>query len=183
MEMWQDYARRTRTLHGYDLAGVGDPTSLTPSEVERTWIIASRISREECVRLVNRAANAPWACVAVDAHLADADPAQRSGLFDRAAALYWRFTTPHEAGLGVAKIHKVLHIKRPSFYPVLDRLIRGLYRVPARAWANQLPGARRGDSVTFWAAIRADLIDPDNTSAISLVSHDIAGRTSYGTHG
>ena len=117
MEIWQDYARRTRTLHGYDLAGTGDPAILTASEVERTWIIASRISRKECVRLVNRAAGAPWAFVAVDADLADADPSRRGGLFDQAAALYWHFTTPHEAGLGPAKIHKVLHVKRPSVYP------------------------------------------------------------------
>ena len=100
MEIWQDYARRTRTLHGYDLAGTGDPAILTASEVERTRIIASRISRKECVRLVNRAAEAPWALVAVDADLADADPSRRGGLFDQAAALYWHFTTPHEAGLG-----------------------------------------------------------------------------------
>jgi len=168
MEIWQDYARRTRTLHGYDLAGTGDPAILTASEVERTRIIASRISRKECVRLVNRAAEAPWALVAVDADLADADPSRRGGLFDQAAALYWHFTTPHEAGLGPAKIHKVLHVKRPSVYPVLDRLIRRLYRAQARAWVSQLPDVRPGDSVTFWAAIRADLIHPDNNSAMSL---------------
>lgn len=152
MEIWQDYARRTRTLHGYDLAGTGDPAILTASEVKRTRIIASRISRKECVRLVNRAAEAPWAFVAVDADLADADPSQRGGLFDQAAALYWHFTTPHEAGLGPAKIHKVLHLKRPSVYPVLDRLIRRLYRAQARAWVSQLPDVRPGDTVTFWAA-------------------------------
>ena len=168
MEIWQDYSRRTRTLHGYDLAGTGDPAILTASEVERTRIIASRISRKECVRLVNRAAEAPWAFVAVDADLADADPSRRGGLFDQAAALYWHFTTPHEAGLGPAKIHKVLHVKRPSVYPVLDRLIRRLYRAQARAWVGQLPDVRPGESVTFWAAIRADLIDPDNNSAMSL---------------
>jgi len=45
-------------------------------------------------------------------------------LFDNAAALYWHFTTPHQAGIGPAKIHKPLHVKRPWFYPVLDQLVR-----------------------------------------------------------
>jgi hypothetical protein len=62
----------------------------------------------------------------------------------------------------------VLHVKRPSVYPVLDRLIRGLYHAQARAWVSELPDVRPGDSVTFWAAIRADLIHPDNNSAMSL---------------
>lgn len=71
-------------------------------------------------------------------------------------------------GLGPAKIHKVLHVKRPLVYPVLDRLIRRLYRVQARNWIDQLPDAHPGDSVTFWAAIREDLIDAGNNSAIPL---------------
>jgi hypothetical protein len=105
--------------------------------------------------------------VATDADLADADPSQRDGLFNKAASLYWHFTTPHEAGLGPAKVHKVLHIKRPCFYPVLDQLVRRLYRAQARAWVSQLPDARPGDSVTFWAAIREDLIHSGNSSAIA----------------
>jgi hypothetical protein len=72
---------------------------LTEAEVERTWIVASRISRKECMRLISRASDAAWACVAVDAELANADPLVRGGLFDKAAALYWHFTTPHEAGV------------------------------------------------------------------------------------
>jgi Family of unknown function (DUF6308) len=168
LEIWQGYADRARTLHGYDLADTGNPAALTEGEVARTRIIASRVSRDECARLLKRAANAPWGCVSIEADLAFADPAWRGGLFDNAATLYWHFTTPHEAGLGPAKIHKVLHVKRPRVYPVLDRLVRRLYRAQARTWVSQLPDARPGDSVTFWAAIRADLIDEDNDSALSL---------------
>ena len=111
----------------------------------------------------------------MEADLASADPAQRGGLFDKAAALYWHFTIPHNAGIGPAKIHKVLHVKRPQFYPVLDRLVRRLYRVQARTWINQIPDTRRGDSVTFWAVIRDDLIDRDNNSALQI--HRDALRT------
>ena len=168
MEIWQGYASRTRTLREYDLASSGNPAILTEAEVARTRIIRSRISRKECAHLLERAADAPWSCVGSEAGLASADPAGRGGLFDKAAALYWHFTTPREKGIGPAKIHKVLHVKRPRLYPVLDRLVRRLYRVKARAWVNQFPDAHTGDSVTFWAAIREDLVNEENVSALSL---------------
>jgi uncharacterized protein DUF6308 len=166
MTIWRGYAGRTRTLNNYDLAGQGNPGILTEGDVARTRIIASRISRDECERLLKRADGAPWDCVSAEADLAAADPARRGGLFDQAAALYWHFTVPHEAGLGPAKIHKVLHVKRPGVYPVLDRLVRRLYRVQARKFTGLIPGARPGGSVTFWAAIREDLIDAGNHSAV-----------------
>jgi hypothetical protein len=156
-----------RTLREYDLAGAGDPAVLVASEVERTWIIASRITRREGAWFLRRAADAPWGGVSADADLACADPAGRGDLFDNAAALYWHFTTPHQPGIGPAKIHKVLHVKRPRLYPVLDRLVRRLYRAQAREWVNRIPDTRPGDSVTFWAAIRHDLTDEDNRSVLS----------------
>jgi len=166
IEIWQGYASRTRTLHEYDLADAGDPAILVESEVARTRIIASRVSRKECAFLLQRAVDAPWGCVSGDADLTSTDPAHRGGLFDNAAALYWHFTTPHQAGIGAAKIHKMLHVKRPWLYPVLDQLVRSLYRAQARAWVSRIPGTRPGDSVTFWAAIRQDLVDGDNRSAL-----------------
>jgi hypothetical protein len=168
MEIWQGYSGRSRTLLGYDLAGTGDPVTLTQDEVKRTRIIASRVTNEECARFLKRARNAPWGDVSTDSDLACADPAWRGGIFDKAAALYWHFTAPHEVGIGPAMVHKVLHLKRPLLYPVLDRLVRRLYRTQAKAWVNELPDTRPGDSVTFWAAIRADLVDLGNSSALSL---------------
>jgi Family of unknown function (DUF6308) len=167
-DIWRQYARRTRTLHGYDLAGTGDQASLTRAEVARSRIIASRISNDECGRLLRRSQSAPWASVSMDMDLAQADPVRRGGPFDNAAALYWHFTTPHERGIGMAKIHKVLHLKRPQLYPVLDRLVRRLYSAQASVWVDVIPGARREDAVTFWAAIRADLIDEDNRAALEV---------------
>jgi hypothetical protein len=165
-EIWRGYASRTRTLCEYDLAGTGDPAILVAGEVARTRIIASRVTRQEDEWFIRRAADAPWA-VSADGDLACADPYRRGGLFDNAAALYWHFTTPHRTGIGPAKIHKVLHVKRPALYPVLDRLVRRLYRAHARSWVNRIPDTEPGDSVTFWAAIRDDLADEDNQSALS----------------
>jgi hypothetical protein len=75
--IWRNYAGRTRTLTSGDL-GV-----LTEGEVARTRIIASRISRDQCERLLRIAADAPWGCVSAEADLADADPARRDGLLTK----------------------------------------------------------------------------------------------------
>lgn len=166
IQIWRSYARRTRTLREYDLAGAGDPAILIACEVARTRIIASRVTRREGAWFLQRAADAPWGCVSAGADLVCADPAVRGSLFDGAAALYWHFTTPHQAGIGPAKIHKVLHVKRPELYPVLDRLVRRLYRAQARTWVDRISDTRPGDSVTFWAAIRQDLTDEKNRSAL-----------------
>jgi hypothetical protein len=63
LRIWQDYASRTRTLREYDLADPGNPAILTEDEVTRTRIIASRVTREECARLLRRATDAPWSGV------------------------------------------------------------------------------------------------------------------------
>src|SRR5207245_87284 len=155
--IWRDYSGRTKTLDRYDLAPAGDPGLLADDEIRRTWIVASRISADERARLVIRAATAPWHDVPADSELAAADPAERDGLFDKAAMLYHHFAVPHQRGIGRSKIHKVLHLKRRGLYPVLDRNLVRLYKARAREWVDVIPGAAAGDSVTYWAASRSDL--------------------------
>jgi Family of unknown function (DUF6308) len=128
--------------------------------------VASRISEEERTRLVVRAATAPWHDVPAGSELAAANPAERDGPFDKAAALYYHFAVPHERGIGRSKIHKVLHLKRPCLYPLLDRNLVHLYKVRARDWIDVIPGAAAGDSVTYWAAIRADLTAQRNSAEL-----------------
>ena len=132
MATWRDYSRRARTLDQYDLAPNGDPDVLLDDEVRRTRIVASRISEDERTRLAIRAATAPWHMIPADSDLVAADPAERGGLFDNAAALYYHFAVPHQHGLGRSKIHKVLHFKRRGLHPVLDRNLVRLYRARAR---------------------------------------------------
>jgi hypothetical protein len=99
--------------------------------------------------------------------LAAANPAERDAPFDKAAALYHHFAVPHERGIGRSKIHKVLHLKRPCLYPVLDRNLVHLYKARARDWIDVILGAAAGDSITYWAAIRADLIDQRNSAELA----------------
>ncbi|MCA1702676.1 MAG: DUF6308 family protein [Actinobacteria bacterium] len=64
-----------------------------------------------------------WHLVPADARLADADP--EGDLYWRAAELYGHFTTLH--GVGDAIASKLLHLKRPAVFPILDALIREAY--------------------------------------------------------
>ncbi len=111
--------------------------------------------------MVKRAASAPWGCVPVNADLVDADPAEPEGLFADAVRLYWSFTSPQRIkGVAVAKVHKVLHPKRPGLYPILDQRLKRLYRPGAAAWAGRLShlgAVTLADSPPYWAAFRDDL--------------------------
>jgi Family of unknown function (DUF6308) len=164
MPIWRAYARLYGgTIRGYDLREPGDPNVLTPDEAWCSRIIGSRMSRRERDEFVERAAEAgcPWGEVRADADLADADPAATGGDFDHAADLYWFFTSPDRIrGVRVAKLHKVLHVKRPGLYPILDKQVRNLYQVHAMPWVGELARLRVTikDSPPYWAAIRDDLV-------------------------
>jgi hypothetical protein len=150
------------TLHGYDFGLPGDPNRLTADEAYRSRRINSRITRAESEQLAQRALDAAWHEVPEGADLADADPAVASGLFTKMARLYWHFTWPEQIhGIRVAKVHKVLHPKRPALYPLLDAQLKRLYAPQAAAWLNQLEHLEdltTSDSPPYWAAIRDDLV-------------------------
>jgi Family of unknown function (DUF6308) len=97
-----------------------------PAQPASPRIINSRLTHSERDQVVGRAACAPWASVQAGADLADADPAAPAGLFASTAKLYWAFTWPERiSGVAVAKVHKILHLKRPGLYPILDERIGG----------------------------------------------------------
>jgi hypothetical protein len=165
MSIWRGYGRRT--LDRYDLPGSGRSDVLTPAEAWRTRVVHSRLTRGEQTRLLARADTAPWSDVPADAELLNADPNEQGGLFHAAANLYWHFSNPRMPGFGPPKLHKVLHVKRPKFYPVVDTRIQLLYRQQALAWARRLarvmPQASAGGSIPIWAAFRDDLVENATT--------------------
>jgi hypothetical protein len=159
------YARRySGTVARYDLGGSGDVDVLTVDEVTRTRIIASRISATEGDWFVERGRCAPWSNVPADADLADADPSECDGLYAATIALYDHFRTAAPKGVAIAKIHKVLHLKRPGLIPILDSRLLTVYAAAAAQAARRHEhlGARRLN----WAAIREDLIDESNAQAL-----------------
>lgn len=163
LPMWRQYARDyPGTIRGYDFGGLGDPNFLTEAEAWRSRIINSRLTRGECGQVVRRALSAPWGSVPVGADLADADPSESGGLFADAAGLYWSFTWPERiSGVATAKVHKILHLKRPGLYPILDGRVKSLYRPCAAAWTGRLShlgGTTLADSPPYWSAFRDDLV-------------------------
>jgi hypothetical protein len=163
MPMWRYYAENHRTtIRDYDLPGPGSPGELTAEEAWRSRIIGSRLTYAERDQVVDRAADAPWAGVSAGADLADADPATPGGPFAAAASLYWRFTWPERIhGVRAAKVHKILHVKRPALYPILDGSLSALYRPFASDWLKPLSylgELTTDDSPPYWASFRADLV-------------------------
>lgn len=163
LTMWRQYARNyPRTIRDYDFGAPGDPHVLTEAEAWRSRIINSRLTRSECGQVVRRALAAPWGSVPVGADLADADPYKPDGLVADAARLYWSFTWPERIpGVAVAKVHKILHLKRPGLYPILDQRVKRLYRPRAAQWVGRLShlgGTTLADSPPYWSAFRDDLV-------------------------
>jgi hypothetical protein len=148
--------RYSATLIQYDLAAQEDPFALTCDEVRRTRKIASRISDRERDWFLERGQSAPWTHVDPHADLGDADPGQEGGVYDRADALYQHFRTDAPRNVNMAKISKVLHLKRPALVPLLDSHLERTYRRLARQAALRYPA--RAYSRLYWAAIRDDLL-------------------------
>ncbi|MDX6254089.1 MAG: hypothetical protein QOJ11_423 [Frankiales bacterium] len=154
----------------FDLVGPGDPLSLTIEEVRRTRKVNSRITMAETGWFVELGRSAPWAAVPADASLPDADPGTVGALYDAALALYEHFSR-HESkpkGVAVAKVSKVLHVKRPALIPILDSRLERRYRVAAAAAGRRYTDQRANHKRLYWAAIRDDLVDPANAEVLRL---------------
>ena len=148
--------RYSATLIRYDLAAQDDPFSLSRDEVRRTRKIASRISDRELAWFLERGQSAPFTHVDPDADLGDADPGHEGGLYDRADALFEHFRSDAPRNVNMAKISKVLHLKRSALVPLLDSHLERRYRRLARQAALSYPA--RGYNRLYWAAIRDDLL-------------------------
>jgi hypothetical protein len=151
MERLERYPSRTPAI--YDYPGPGDPSVITFDEIARTRAVSSRISAAQGDWFIALARTAPW--TPIDGDLRDADPAESAGLYDSMLHLYDHFAGAAPKGVNMAKISKMLHLKRPKQFPILDsRLVRSYGEAAARAAATY---GSRGNKRMYWAAIRSDL--------------------------
>lgn len=149
------------TVRYYDSAGATHPERstaqrITLGDLGRITLMNPKVSGPEAAALLGlEVAEDLWAAVPPDADLADADPAATGGLYDAASAL-------HDAhrlrGVSLGKIGKLLHLKRPALFPVLDRELRWLYDTRATEQAQRPELAFRGYKRVYWEAVRADLV-------------------------
>jgi hypothetical protein len=108
----------------------------------------------------------------VDAFLEPVDD-DRDGADLDANALFDHFTEPAEPRIAYGKISKVLHLKRPHLYPILDSQLRAAYRRPAKAAAQRYQQHRPRVRWSYWAAIRDDAINPANVEALRTVRTEL----------
>jgi hypothetical protein len=145
------YPPRTPAI--YDYPGPGEPSMITFDEIARTRAVSSRISTVEGDWFIALARTAPW--TSSDADLRDADPGEPGGLYDSMLHLYGHFAAAPPKGVNTAKISKVLHLKRPKQFPILDSRLVRIYREAATHEAATYTS--RGSRRMYWAAIRSDL--------------------------
>ncbi|UPK73168.1 flavoprotein [Nocardioidaceae bacterium SCSIO 66511] len=143
-----------RTLRSYDHGGVIHNNRVTSEDVAKTRVFGSRISNAQAEYFVNRGMELAelWERLPPESSLLDADPAVTGGLYDAAAELFNAFVC---AGIRWGKVSKVLHLKRPDLFPVLDSTMARVYRYDAELAAQEYP--QRGKRRLYWAAIRNDL--------------------------
>ncbi|WP_225623912.1 DUF6308 family protein [Rhodococcus rhodochrous] len=134
------------TVARYDLPGPGALKEITADEIARTHKVRSRISHAQLDWFIRTAVDAPWAAAPIQAQLVEADPNISGELYDRAEALYDHFRTAAPRRVGVAKISKVLHLKRPGLFPILDSKVRWV-RSRWRRRSSWALSASRGDAM------------------------------------
>lgn len=150
------------TVRWYDFGGASDTPpevvdAVTLLDLGRMTAMNPDVTGQDAVALLERDVDPSlWRAVPPTADLADADPAKEGGLFDAANRLYKTFSSI--SNVKDAKTSKLLHLKRPRLYPILDEQVKRLYLARAVAEAARPEVAWRGYRMTYWAAIRQDLL-------------------------
>lgn len=180
LEAVLDYiAEHGGTVSHYDLFDADDDrVNDDLIRATRSPWMNSRISAEEGRWFIERATTAPWDVLARDADLAEADPTQVGGVYDRASELYAHFFDVAPNGVSTAKVSKVLHLLRPRFFPILDSRLMDFYDSAAKAAAKRATAARP-ELARFrrlhWAAVREDVVA--NRSALDQLRSALAQST------
>lgn len=151
-----------KTPLAFDLQCSGEPGQLTVDEVMRTRKVSSRMSHAEATLFVQVSATAPW--VKDGADLGEADPQEADGLFSGMARLYWHFEERMPRGVSIAKISKVLYLKFPALYPILDTHLLKAYTPQSRALRGTYPDF--GKCRLAWTAIREELLEARSSRAM-----------------
>jgi len=148
-EHFTTYARRhAATVREYDLRHDPEPNIVTVTDLGRMILINARLTGDDAATLLELA-NPPhsdWTRFETGVSITEpiADPADSSAgsLWN---AMQHQYTVLDKEGLGHAKITKLLHLKRPALFPIIDSFVRSFYR-------------DCGITSEWWAHIRADVI-------------------------
>jgi hypothetical protein len=126
------------TLTYYDFAGTDtDPhahNQVDLTDAGRLVVINARLDADDVPFMIRRGETAPWEAVSFEDDLLDVD---WLNLLDRAEQIYRHFRPNAGPRLGPTRTHKLLHLKRPHVFPIIDSVVRETYRERARAQGNR----------------------------------------------
>ncbi|MFZ1381936.1 MAG: DUF6308 family protein [Scrofimicrobium sp.] len=142
-----------RTLANYDRAAKNGER--VRDIIIRTRQLASRISDREADQLADCDKSAPWDAVPADMDLANIEVG--SSEWNRADALYLHFINSGISGVAMAKVHKYLHLRRPSLYPILDSRVQSFYRPHKDASLSLNASSQLSERQKIWAMIAHDV--------------------------
>lgn len=152
------------TVRYYDGGGPSSRNSVELADLGRMVVFAAQLKFDQGVHYLDRGASrdAPWPEGDTDWQLADpaATPFPSAPTVDDASKLFEHFRTSR--GGNTAQISKLLHLKWPDFFPVVDRAMRHQYLFAATAIHSKFFGEEDNEWATwakaYWAAFRDDLI-------------------------
>lgn len=159
------------TLRHYDRLGEQAPSSpqsmVIAEDLGRMNVFAARLSATGAADLLeHRPKPDMWSALPQNLDLAAA-PEQPSDVWAaspdcRAAlALFDHFRRGPRSGDRMAWASKLLHLKWPRFFPIVDAQVRDKYRGKALSMMKQFElgsGRSRPTVLAYWAAIRSDLV-------------------------
>lgn len=148
----ETYARdHAATILFYDFGGDAEgevrpskgPISL--SDIGRMTLLNADLAGDDVSRLLTTT-DVQWSSVAPTARLEDADPDEPDGIY-AAMNTMWAQIRVKKSGIGPAKASKLLHLKRPFAFPILDQYVFQTY------------DRRHRKTPDYWPMIRDDLIN------------------------
>jgi Family of unknown function (DUF6308) len=164
-----------RTIPRYDLGqgyALGGPNQLIVDDLRRTQVVNSRMPRASYPTWIQHGQSAPWAGIAPGARLGEPRPAVFNAEMAGADALYHHFFRKH-SGMATATLSKVLHLKRPGFYPILDSKTSRLYRQVGIA---KMQATGLTQTPALWLCVRDDLLREENQAALAWIRGQIAAQ-------
>lgn len=175
------------TLVHYDCAGESPRDRLTMADIGRASLFGAFRGWKAVAKMVRAAEEAAWPEAPSDWKLGDAPSSSpvewlSTPEVSDARDLFSSLAGGEAGGWREAATSKLLHLKWPEFFPVIDGELRSLYGEPAMAFQRQMPDNRRRAHATTWAywmAVRQDLLSPQNTQAEQATRHALAA----GDHG
>jgi hypothetical protein len=163
----------TLTLQHYDLGGLSPRDSITTTDLGRATLFGAFRGWKTAASLLRASQAATWPTGAPDWRLNVAPDANTEEWISHpdvnaARDLFFALASGDEGGWREAATSKILHLKWPDFYPVIDGELRELYSSQAIAAERSIPGSRRRKHATttaYWIAVRDDLLRPENKEA------------------